>query len=214
MADFQNKRMMNKRQQRRREVPYGPSHPPQLNGIELRHAVTLRYLTGAAANVYTSITFANLLDTLLVALTAVTAQDLFQTVKIRRVRVWSVPALGTTSSVSVEFSGVTAGIVGDQAIHTDTSMGIEPAYVSARPSPKCLAADYQVSSAAVAFILNCPPGSVLDLELSFRSQYATANAAAAVAPVGATPGAQYIRGCDGLATAASQFVPEYGLAQI
>lgn len=188
------------------------SHPPQLAGIELRHAVTLRFRATAAA--FIAVTFQNLLDTLLVATTAVAGTDLFQTVKVRRVQVWGMPAIGATASVSVEYSGVTAGIVGDQAIHTDTSMGLQPAHVSARPSGKSLAADYQLSTAAVAFTLGCPAGSVVDLELSFRSQYATANAAAQNALVGATAGVQYLRGMDGIAVATTNFVPEYTVATI
>jgi len=160
------------------------------------------------------VTFQNLLDTLLVATTAVAGVDLFQTVKIRRIRVWGIAAIGTPSVVSVEFSGTTAGFVGDQAIHTDTSVGVQPAHVDAVPSKKCLASNYQVSTAVIAFYLLCPTGAIIDLELSFRSQFQVANATAQNALVGATPGSQYIRGFDGAATAGSIFVPEYTVAQI
>jgi len=187
-------------------------HPPQLNGIELRHSVTLRFR--AVANAALTVSFQNLLDTMLVATTAVAGTDMFQTVKVRRVQVWAVPIIGGAASVALEFGGTTAGIVGDQAIHTDTSMGIQPAHISARPSAKSLASDFQLASAAVAFILTCPLGSVIDLELSFRSQFNSVNAAAANALVGATAGSQYLRGFDGLATAGSNFVPEYVFGQI
>lgn len=188
------------------------SHPPSIVGLELRHSVTLRYLTNAAVS--QGITFQNLLDTLLVATTATAGTNLFQTVRVRRVRVWSLPALGSVASVSVEFNGTVAGISGDQALHTDTSMGVQPAHVDARPSARCLAADYQISSNAPAFALVCPSGSVVDVELSFRSQYADTNAAAQNALVAATAGSQYIRGLDGLATATSKFVPEYATGKI
>jgi len=188
------------------------SHPPQLNGIELRHSVTLRYRATAAFSTF--ITFQNLLDTLLVATTAVAGTDLFQTVRIRRVRIWGMLAVGAASSVSVEFAGVTAGIVGDQAIHTDTSMGVQPAHVDAKPMTRSLASDFQVSSGAAAMLISGPAGSVVDVELSFRSQYAVSNNAAANALVGATAGQQYIRGLDGLATAGTNFVPEYTAGQI
>jgi len=188
------------------------SHPPQLNGIELRHSKTYRFrVTAAAIN---SITFQNLLDTVLVATTAVAGTDLFQAVRVRRVRVWAVPALGTSASVSVEFSGVTTGVVGDQAIHTDTSMGIQPAHVDAVPNSTSLARDFQLSSSAIAFLITCPAGSVVDVELDYRSQYLFANAAAQNALVAATAGVQYLRGLDGLATATSNFVPEYTAGQI
>lgn len=189
------------------------SHPPQLQGIELRHGVTLRF-RGVAAASLTAITFANLLDTMLVATTATAGTDLFQTVRVRRVRAWAIGAIGTPTSVSVEFAGITTGVIGDQAIHTDTSVGIQPAHIDARPSARSLASDYQLSSGAVAFIITCPAGTVVDVELSFRSQFYNANQAAAQALVAATAGVQYLRGMDGLATAASNWIPEYTLGQI
>lgn len=189
------------------------SHPPQLNGIELRHSTTLRYVTNAAVSAL-AVTFQNLLDTLLVATTAVAGTNLFQTIKIRRVRIWAVPALGAAASVTLEFGGTTAGVVGDQAIHTDTSMGIQPAHIDARPNAKALASEYQINSNAIAFILTVPSGGVVDIELSYRSQYAISNTAAQNALVGATAGVQYIRGLDGLATATSKFVPEYAVGVI
>ena len=187
-------------------------HPPQLNGIELRHTVTLRYRATAAFT--NSITFQNLLDTMLVATTATAGTDLFQTVRVRGVRMWGMPAVGAASSVWLEFSGLVAGAVGDQAIHTDTSMGVQPAHVSARPSARSLASNFQLSSAAVAFGIQGPAGCVIDVELSFRSQFANNNAAAQNALVAATAGQQYLRGLDGLATATSNFVPEYTIGQI
>jgi len=187
-------------------------HPPTVNGLELRHSVTLRYrvVTGGRY----SITFQNLLDTLCVAIAPTILIDLFQAVKIRRVRIWSnfVPMVNN-SSISLEYSGTSAGLVGDHAIHTDTAIGISPAYISAKPSSRSLAYDYQVSSASVAFTLNVNAGDVIDLELSFRSQYALLNAPAFSASVGSTAGAQYIRSFDGLATAGANFTPEYAFAQ-
>lgn len=189
------------------------SHPPQLNGIELRHSVTLRYRATAAAT--TTVTFQNLLDTLLVATTATAGTDLFQTVKIRRVRIWGIGALGATSTaVTLEFSGVTTGLVGDQCIHTDVAMGVQPAYVDARPSPKALCSEYQLSSAANAFVMTVPVGAVIDLDLSFRSQFGTVNAAAQNALVGATAGTQYIRGLDGLGGAGTNYSADNVVYQI
>jgi len=189
------------------------SHPPQLSSTVIRHSATLRFRATAAAT--TSITFQNLLDTYLTAASAVAGYDMFETVKVRRVRVWGMPAVGGTGSVSVEFSGVTAGLVGDQLLHTDTSMGVQPAHVDARPSAKSLASDYQVSSAAAAFRISVLAGSVVDVELSFRSTTpSAAGVAAQNALVGATIGSQYLRGLDGLATATSNYVPEFTAGQI
>jgi hypothetical protein len=179
------------------------SHPPQLNGIELRHSVAMRFTT--SASISTTITFQNLLDLWLFAASATAVYDIFQSVKIRRVRVWAVPVLGNAATVLVEFGGLVAGITGDQVVHTDTSMGVQPAHVDCRPNVRSLASNYQIGTANEAFALICPSGSVIDVELSYRGAFATAQVAQNVA-VGATTGAIYIRGLDGLAVATSKFV--------
>jgi hypothetical protein len=188
------------------------THIPQINGLEIRHGVTLRFRNVAAATL--TISFQNLLDTMLVATTAIAGFNLFQTVRIRQVRVWGLSAVGTATSASLEFSGTTTGVSGDQAIHTDTSMGVSPLYICASPSKRALASEYQLSSAAVAFTLQVPAGCVIDCDLSFRSGFATAPVAAANALVGANPGAQYVRGLDGLAVAATNFPVEYVIGAI
>jgi hypothetical protein len=154
----------------------------------------------------TLITFQNLLDTFLFALTTVTAADIFQSVRVRSVELWATPVIGGATSVQVEFLGNLAGTQGDQLIHTDTSMGIEPAHVRARPAARSGVALFQNSIAQSAFALTCPSGTVVDVELTFRGRpgvfTATQNA-----PVGATAGAWYYRGLDGLAAGATVFVP-------
>lgn len=182
------------------------SHPPQLNGIELRHGVTMRFITTGACD--NDITFQNLLDTYLVGTGAATVAQVFQSVKIRRVQVWALPAIGGASAVSVEFSGATAGIVGDQVIHTDVSMGVQPAHVSCRPSKRALAAEFQLSSTAIAMHIVCPTGSVVDCELTFHGQFG-ASTAAQNAGVSTSAGVFYLRGLDGLATATTKFKPDY-----
>lgn len=186
------------------------THPPQNNGVQLSHSTTLRFVVKTAFS--GGITFQNILDSYLVATGAATGVQLFQTVRIRRVRIWALPVIGAATSVSLEFGGVTAGVTGDQMIRTDTSMGIEPAHIDARPNARCLAAEYQLSSAAIAFNMAVPVGAVVDLELSWRGQF-SAPTALANALVGATAGQLYLRGLDGLATATTSFTPEYVVAQ-
>ena len=126
---------------------------------------------------------------------------------------WALPALGAYSSVSVEYSGGTVGISGDQQIHTDTSMGLQPAYVSAKPSRKALASNFQTSSTAVAFTLISSGACVVDVDLTFRGTFIAA-VAASQALVGATAGAFYLRGLDGLAAATTAYTPEFAIAII
>lgn len=201
-----NRQVKQKKATSRRRRDMVIPHPLQLNGTELRHSVTMRFVANAAF--VSSISFQNLLDTYLVATSATALFDVFQTVKVREVRVWAAAILGAATSVSLEYAGQTVGIVGDNAIHTATSMGIEPAFIRARPAVKCLASNYQVSSAAVAFNLSVPVGTVVDVDLSFRGNLITPGAAAG-AGVGANTGGFYLRGLDGLAAAATKFTPEY-----
>jgi hypothetical protein len=183
--------------------------PPSISNYEVTHSTRLRF--SSYNNAFDqAITFQNLLDTMLVAATAVVGYDLFQYVKIRGVEVWATNSLGSNgnlpATVEVTYYGATAGIVGDVTVHTDTSMSIEPAHVMARPSPKSLASNFQVSSTAIAFKLNVPPNNVVDVLLTFKGQFITATAAQN-ALVGATAGRTYLRGLDGKAEAASQMAP-------
>jgi len=180
-------------------------HPPAIPSYGITHSTRLRFITNAAQQ-QTSITFQNLLDTINVALTTVTAADLFQAVRVREVEMWATPVVGGATSVQVEFNGSVAGIIGDTVIHTDTSMGIEPAHVRARPAARSGVALFQASVADQAFALTCPSGTVVDISLTFRGR-PDVFAPTQNAPVGATAGAWYYRGLDGLAAGATQFLP-------
>jgi hypothetical protein len=184
-------------------------HPPQINGYEIVHNQRLRFVTNAS--VALGITFQNLLDTLLLAASATAVYDIFETVRLNSVEVWAVPILGQASSVEVVFSGQTAGALGDQQIHTDTSMGIEPAHVKARPSRKSLASNFQLSAAGTAFTLLAPAGAVVDVSCTFRSSSFTGFVQLAQnVAVAATIGSLNTRGLDGKAIATTAFLPAVG----
>ncbi len=181
-------------------------HPPQLNQYQLTHSVTLRFTANAAA-VNTAITFADLLDTILMATTAIAPFDVFDLVRVRKVEVWGQAALGTPSTVQVVFSAN-----GDNNFHTDTSLGIQPAYVSAKPSSLSLASFFTGPSGTSAFLLSCPAGSVIDVSLTFRDNLSVAaGTAAQVASVGASVGAIFYRGLDGIAAAGTNFPVPAGI---
>jgi hypothetical protein len=169
--------------------------------------MTMRYVCKTAVGLQ-NITFQNLLDTVLFATSATAVYDVFVAVKVRRIRVWFCTASNTTApaSITVIYAGITSGAIGDQRVHSDTTMGIEPAYLEARPTPKSLASNFQLSSTAVAFSLNVPAGAVIDVDLSFIGAFAS-SIAAAVVGAGATTGATYLRGLDGGNVASSSFPP-------
>lgn len=176
-------------------------HPPQINSYEVTHKTRIRF-TAVAAAALAQITFQNLLDCILIATGATAGYELFDIVKIRSIEVWGQASLGTPSTVSLQFSTAT----GDRAFHTDTSLGVRPAYVKAVPSQKSLASFWQVSAGGSAFQLSCPAGSVVDCSLSFRTS-TQAPVAAQNALVGATVGELYFRGLDGIAIATTNFPP-------
>jgi len=182
-------------------------HPPQVNGYNITHSVRLRFTVIAAAA--TNISYANILDSILVATTAVVGFDLFDIVRIRSLEIWGQAALGTPSTITVIYITTT----GDRSIHTDTSLGVKPAYVKAVPSSESLASFWNASAAGGVFSILCPAGSIVDCSFDFRTTNAVAQAAAN-ALVGATAGELYYRGLDGLATATTNFPPIAGVATI
>jgi hypothetical protein len=184
-------------------------HPPQVNNYEIAHSIRLRFTVTAAA-VSQSITPQNILDTLLVATSATVGFNLFDIFRVRQVEVWGLAALGTPSTITVLF---TTALTGDQSIHTDTSLGVKPAYVKAIPSDKSLASFFSETSNASLFTVTCPAGSILDLSCDFKTTNAQATAAQN-AIVGATTGELYYRGLDGVAIATTNFPPIVGVARI
>jgi len=188
-------------------------HPPQLKGFEVRHLKTLRFV--ANAPFLGDISFQNLLDLILFSTTAAAPFDLFWMVRVVKVKAWALPILGSAATVSVIFDGSTAGSQGDRDFHTDTSMGIEPAFVNAAPKSRTLALMFQVSSAASAFFLDVPTGAVIDVTLEFHSDViGHAPVAAQNASVASVVGAIGLRGLDGVALAATKFNIPAGLNQI
>lgn len=182
-------------------------HPPQINSYQVCHNRTLRFTSLATAS--TNISFQNLLDTMLVATSATAGFDLFEFVKIDKIEIWALAALGTPSTVEVNFTTAT----GDANVHTDTSLGVKPAYVKAVPARKSLASFYQLSNAGNAFQLTAPAGSIIDIKMRFKSS-SFAPQAAQNALVAATTGEFYWRGLDGIAMATTNYPPPAGVQKI
>jgi hypothetical protein len=183
-------------------------HPPQVNGYEISHSIRLRF-TVTAAVVSQSITGQNVLDTVLVATSATVGFDLFDIFRIRSIEVWGQAALGTPTTITVLYSTAT----GDQSIHTDTSLGVKPAYVKAVPSDRSLASFWTITGTSSIFLVSCPAGSILDLSCDFKtSNIDVVQAQNALAA--ATAGDLYYRGLDGVAIATTNFPPIVGVARI
>jgi hypothetical protein len=182
------------------------SHPPSIGNLSIRHGTRMRFITNAAV-ASASITFQNLLDVFLVGTAATAVSDVFYAVKIRAVEMWAESAIGAATTVSVEYAGAGNGFVGDFKVHTDTSLGVQPAHIRAKPSPKSLASNYQVSSSQQALSLTAPSGAVIDVELSYIHIWGGGGVAAQNAAAAVNAGAFYARGLDGLAIATTKYVP-------
>jgi len=180
------------------------THPPQIPSLQVKHSTLLRFTANTAVS--QDITVADLLDLIVFTTSATAVYDLFTAVKIRHVEVWSLPAIGTANTVTVEFDGGNLGVLGDRRTHTDTSMGIQPAHVLARPSARSQASQYQSTTTDPIFFLQCPTGSVVDVALTFNGDFADPVLAQHVA-VAASTGAVYLRGLDGLAASATKLPP-------
>jgi hypothetical protein len=181
------------------------SHPPPISP-QIVHHQRMRFVANTA--VFKNISFQNLLDTIGVAITAILGYDLFDQVKLSSVELWSLPAIGSSNLISVQFSGAAPGSIGDGAVHSDNSMGIQPAHVLARPNSLSQSAQWQPSSAAASFALTCPTGTVVDVSLSFRMITTSAPQALQNALVAAVVGDVFYRGLDGLALAATSLTPQ------
>jgi len=178
------------------------THPPQLPSYGITRDVRMRF--AANANFAGAITFQNLLDTVLIETGMTTAVDLYQAVRLNSVEVWAIAALGTPATALVIFDGATVGAAGDQKTHTDTSMGVEPAHVKARPDPLTQAGQFQPSAANTAFFMECPTGSVIDVSLTFRQPVNGAAVSSQNVIAGGTAGVIAYRGLDGKTTSLTQ----------
>ncbi len=183
------------------------SHPPQIQP-QLSHRQRMRFRCTTAQTLL-AITYADLLDTIFFADTAITGWDVFDQVKVNAVELWAVPALGGTAEVAVQFEGgFGGGPVGDGRVFSDSSMGIEPAHVVARPERLSTAAMWTPSNTGfVAFALTCPVGAIVDVDLSFRTVASLAPVALQNAVVAGVVGEMYYRGLDGAPVATTVFPP-------
>jgi len=186
--------------------------PGPIGSYEIVRSKLLRFVCNSsfAGN----LTYQNLLDCVLFTTSATAPYDLFYMVRMKKITIWCLGALGTSESVQVVFDGTTAGSQGDRQLHSSQSMGIEPAFLSCSPKKDTLAANYQVSSSAVCFNLIVPTGAVIDIMCDYKSDSLGNAIAAQNVSVGSDVGCIAYRGLDGLAVATSKFSPPNGVYTI
>jgi hypothetical protein len=199
---------------------------PQVSD-QLMQSITLRYTTtGIGGSSSTTITFANLLDSWLIAGTATNGYQLFDFVRVKRVTVRAVSdnivAAGVypnSVSVGIEFPCLVAGAGAGGKTASDSAMGQnQAAMVTLRPDKMSAASFWQASSSSVAFVVRAVnqdgtvvQGAIVDVECSFKNAPDVNPAAVTSAIAGATAGAIYFGGLDGARLAAtwarSVFIP-------
>ncbi len=169
-------------------------HPRSL-APDLRLTKTFRFQTTRAVS--TAITAQNLLQLMVVATSGITSTRIFQSVRLIKVEVWTIAALGGTSEV-VQVTGVGDGPTN---VVSDMSMGVSPAHVVWRPRPNSLSAlwlNAGVREADNLFLLACPGTSVVDvtLEVIVKNDFFASPGAGPV-PAGAATGSIYLCTLDG-----------------
>lgn len=188
--------------------------PPVKVWPTLKHVLRFQVATGGGGT--RVISYADLMDSINVTPTATTAFQLYDLMRLRRVRIWTTnvqAAAGTAISANtqckVAFIGGTNGQLGDMEEYEDVSVSPNfPAHLDVRPSPKSQLSQWQVSSAFVAMTMIAPFGSIIEIDIDFRMDSDIAPVAVSGgAPVGATAGQVCFRGLDGLPIATTLLPP-------
>ncbi len=200
-----------KQKQKQKKV----SIQPQPKVDQLSIGFTLRYITtGYGSTPSVGVTFANLLDSWMIATSATTGFQLFDFIKIKRVTIRAVSnpgfagagaLAGPAVTVEASFTGLVAGAQGSGKRVSDSAMGVNSmAMVSLTPGPDTLAGKWQPSSNDIAFVLraidfqgNPTVGAVIDVDVALKNE-PDVNPVAVSSPVaGLVAGNLYYRGIDG-----------------
>jgi len=181
--------------------------PFQITDYSIRHNSQMRFICGSNFN--GEISYQNLLDCFLFAATAIAPYQVFTGVKVRSVEVWVQPSpVSVTPNIaSVTFNGAANQIAGDQRLHTAVSIGQQAGYIRAIPSRGSNAAAFQISNANGCFQIICQTGTIIGVNCTYVQDLNGLAVAAQAASVGATVGALYTRGLDGLPVATSKLLP-------
>jgi hypothetical protein len=134
-----------------------------------------------------------------VAATAVTAYQLAESVRIRKIEMWGPPAATLAPvTVSIDWFGVTLGAAGSNARTSDTSVGAtRVAHLSVMPPRSSQLSEWQPAvNTSLVFSLVYPANAIIDLHYSVMVREDGSAAAVTTAPVGATVGANYVRALD------------------
>ena len=164
-------------------------------------------LEWVAKNVYTgTITWRMLLDTVVMATTSTAGSDVFYSMRLHYVEIWTPDAAAgvVANWPSLAFDSPSQG---DQRVFQVpcTSNG---GYAKCKPAKTSInGLTWQTSSSVGAFTLtDISVGTIVRIRCTVRARMGSGSAtSAANALSGATAGAMYLRGLDGLATASTSW---------
>jgi len=140
--------------------------PPFLPTVCAGHK--FRFNCGTNTGNFT-ITRGNLLNLMVVATTTTTVARIYTGIKLKRVQIWvNPPVVGDPSlQCSLEWVGENSPSV----LHSDSTMGVRPAYISSKPPLDSSNRWWSMSGSQEAdplFSLSLPVGSVIDITTSIR----------------------------------------------
>lgn len=199
----------NRKKKSKQQKQIVTSHPPQLRNHNIKWTTRLRFMLNANTP-FQGITDTQILNTVIIAGTAVLGYQMFNAARVKFIELWALPAVGgTPQTITCTFDGTG----GDSLVFTDTSMGIEPCHVRAKPRRDSLAALWFNTSSTQLFTVGGPANMILDLGIEFVNIFALPTAATN-ALIAAGPGSTYLRGLDGLAIASTSWIPQGGFTNI
>jgi hypothetical protein len=190
--------------------------PPPITSYDLLWSPIFRFEAQASAGPI-NITAQNLLDTYLVATSAIAGLQLFNFARVRKVEMWcpsNPQSFLSTTQCSIKFIGAIGTGTGQSSdtLHVASSMGADqPGHLSAKPKPQEAAGLFSSATAGNLFQMYFTTGTIIDVHISFRCNTGVNGASLTNALVGATAGTSYFRGLDGLAKAATNLPPTNGV---
>jgi hypothetical protein len=152
-----------------------------------------------------NITAANILDTFCMATTSTAASQIFELVRVRRIRAMAMGDGQTPTSVIIYLPGPQEV---DGLYKSDTSMSVDPARLDIKPSARSLVGFWQSTSSNVLMQVTLPAGTVFQLDLDMQTSLGGSAVAVGASVTGATAGVIYQRGVDNLPKATTKFYPQ------
>jgi len=154
-----------------------------------------------------NVLFSDVLNYVTVALDTTHLSNIFETCRIARVEAWAQATGLVGCNLGIEFpsNNTSLGAISRRAVGSSLSTA-RPVYVSLTPAPGSQQAMWNQTSSDIAFILNGPTTSALDVIIDVHVSYNmfdTTVAPATHVVAGATAGAVYYRALD----AARTFLP-------